>query len=43
MVLSFGSMYSSKVVIMENMEVEGGVGVKELGTSGGGRDEGVDR
>ena len=28
---------------MENMEVEGGVGVKEVGTSGGGRDEGVDK
>ena len=46
MVLLFGGIYDSKVVIIEEeTDVEGGlgIGVREIGTRGGGRGKGVDR
>ena len=44
MVLLFGGIYGSNVVIIEeDTDVKGRVGVSETGTRGGGRGEGVDR
>ena len=44
MILSFGGIYGSKMVIIEEVtDVGVNVGVSKKGTNGDGRDDGVDR